>query len=55
MLQIFNVRAFHDYTSDTFVLMGHKVVDYLGKAADEGSAVNIYALMHHYTLDSFSV
>ncbi|KAF9925515.1 hypothetical protein BGZ67_008568 [Mortierella alpina] len=54
MVQIFSVKAFHDYTSDTFATMGLKVVDYLGKAADEGSVVNIYALMHHYTLDSFS-
>ncbi|KAF9566421.1 hypothetical protein EC968_003765 [Mortierella alpina] len=54
MVQIFNVKAFHDYTSDTFVTMGYKVIDYLGKAADEGSVVNIYALMHQYTMDSFS-
>ncbi|KAF9947053.1 hypothetical protein BGZ72_010908 [Mortierella alpina] len=54
IVQIFSVKAFHDYTNDTFVMTGHKVVEYLGKAADEGSVVNIYALMHHYTMDSFS-
>ncbi|KAF9955263.1 hypothetical protein BGZ70_010295 [Mortierella alpina] len=36
IVQIFNVKAFHEYNSDTFVTLGHKVVDYLGEAADEG-------------------
>ncbi|KAG0213597.1 hypothetical protein BGX28_004014 [Mortierella sp. GBA30] len=51
---IFNVKAFREYTSDVFVIQGKKVIDYLSKAADEGSIVDIHGLMHHYTLDSFS-
>ncbi|KAF9351089.1 Protein kinase alk2 [Mortierella sp. NVP85] len=50
---IFNVKAFREYTSDVFVIEGKKVLDYLGKAADEGTVVDFYALMLHFTLDSF--
>ncbi|KAF9351087.1 Protein kinase alk2 [Mortierella sp. NVP85] len=50
---IFNVKAFREYTSDVFVTEGQKVVDYLGKAADEGTIVDFHALMLHFTLDSF--
>ncbi|KAK3821893.1 MAG: cytochrome P450 [Benniella sp.] len=50
---IFNVKAFREYTSDVFVIEGKKVLDYLGKAADEGTVVDFQALMLHFTLDSF--
>ena len=50
---IFNVKAFREYTSDVFVIEGKKVLDHLGKAADEGTVVDFYALMLHFTLDSF--
>ncbi|KAK5797260.1 cytochrome P450 [Linnemannia elongata] len=55
IVQIFNIKAFREYTSDVFVIQGKKVIDYLGKAADEGFIVDIHGLMHQYTLDSFSV
>ncbi|KAF9362355.1 hypothetical protein BGX34_006345 [Mortierella sp. NVP85] len=50
---IFNVNAFREYISDVFVTEGKKVLDYLGKAADEGTIVDFHALMLHFTLDSF--
>lgn len=50
---VFNVKAFREYTSDVFVTEGKKVIDYLGKAADEGTIVDFHALMLHFTLDSF--
>ncbi|KAF9351088.1 Protein kinase alk2 [Mortierella sp. NVP85] len=50
---IFNVKAFREYTSDVFVAEGQKVIDYLGKAADEGTIVDFHALMLLFTLDSF--
>jgi len=51
--RIFNVKAFREYTSDVFVIEGKKVLDYLGKAADEGTVVDFHALMLHFTLDCF--
>lgn len=53
-LQVLNVNAFREYTSDIFVLEGQKVVDYLNKAADEGIVVDFQELMLHYTLDTFT-
>jgi len=50
---IFTVKAFREYTSDVFVIEGKKVLNYLGKAADEGTVVDFQALMLHFTLDSF--
>ncbi|KAG0195570.1 hypothetical protein BGX31_006059, partial [Mortierella sp. GBA43] len=50
---VFNVKAFREYTTDVFVIEGKKVLDYLGKAADEGTIVDFHALMLHFTLDSF--
>ncbi|KAF9952260.1 hypothetical protein BGZ70_000668 [Mortierella alpina] len=55
IVQIFNIKAFREFTSDVFVIQGKKVIDYLGKAADEGFIVDIHGLMHLYTLDTFSV
>ncbi|KAF8927369.1 hypothetical protein BGZ47_002194 [Haplosporangium gracile] len=55
IVQIFNIKAFREYTSDVFVIQGKKVIDHLGKAADEGIIVDIHGLMHLYTLDCFSV
>src|ERR1700761_7196841 len=50
---IFNVKAFKEYVSEVVVNEGHKVIDYLGKAADQGPIVDFHQLMMHYTLDSF--
>jgi hypothetical protein len=50
---IFNVKAFREYTSDVFVIEGQRVVDYLTKAADEGTIVDLHELFLKYTLDSF--
>ncbi|KAF9120503.1 hypothetical protein BGW39_011319, partial [Mortierella sp. 14UC] len=50
---IFNVRAFHEYTSDVFIKEAEKVLAYLGKAADAGTQVDFHALMLNFTLDTF--
>ncbi|KAF9343628.1 Protein kinase alk2 [Mortierella sp. AD094] len=50
---IFNVKAFREYTSDVFVIEGQRVVDYLTKAADEGTIVDLHELLLKFTLDSF--
>ncbi|KAF9092808.1 hypothetical protein BGX27_001724, partial [Mortierella sp. AM989] len=50
---IFNVKAFREYTSDVFVIEGQRVVDYLTKAADEGTIVDLHELFLKFTLDSF--
>ncbi|KAF9206027.1 hypothetical protein BGZ49_003135 [Haplosporangium sp. Z 27] len=50
---IFNVKAFKEYTSDVFVIEGQRVVDYLLKAADEGTIVDLHELFLKFTLDSF--
>jgi len=51
--RIFNVNAFREYVSDVFVAKGQKVVDYLGKAADEGTVVDINSLLLNFALDAF--
>lgn len=38
-----------------FVNEGHKVIEYLGKAADQGTIVDFHQLMLQFTLDSFGV
>ena len=53
--QIFTVKAFREYTSDSFVSEGRKVLDFLGQAADAGTIVDFHLLMHNYTLDSFGL
>ncbi|KAF9385396.1 hypothetical protein BGX21_001073 [Mortierella sp. AD011] len=50
---IFNVKAFREYTSDVFVIEGQRVVDFLTKAADEGTIVDLHDLFLRFTLDSF--
>ncbi|KAF9109132.1 hypothetical protein BGX27_007956 [Mortierella sp. AM989] len=50
---IFNVKAFRNYTSSVFVKESNMVVDYLGKAADEGREIDIHKLFYLFTLDSF--
>ncbi|KAG0041906.1 hypothetical protein BGZ83_001163 [Gryganskiella cystojenkinii] len=50
---IMNIKAFREYTSDVFVLEGNKVLEYLGRAADEGFEVDLHELFHKMTLDSF--
>ncbi|KAF9361751.1 hypothetical protein BGX26_012472 [Mortierella sp. AD094] len=50
---IFNIKAFAEYTSDVFVVEGKKVVDNLAKAADEGTVIDLQKLMLHFTLDTF--
>ncbi|KAG0028007.1 hypothetical protein BGZ82_008649 [Podila clonocystis] len=50
---IFTVKAFKEYVSEVFVNEGHKVIEYLGKAADQGTIVDFHQLMLHFTLDSF--
>lgn len=50
--QIFHVKAFHNYTSDVFVVQGKRLNDHLGKAADEGTAVDFQHLIDSFALDS---
>ncbi|KAG0038133.1 hypothetical protein BGZ82_001002 [Podila clonocystis] len=50
--RIFTVNAFKEYISDVFVAEGQKVIDYLAKAADEGTVVDFQLLMHHFALDA---
>ncbi|KAF9898270.1 hypothetical protein BX616_004262, partial [Lobosporangium transversale] len=50
---IFSVRAFREYTSDVFVVEGKKVLEHLGRAADQGTPIDFHDLMHRFTLDSF--
>ncbi|KAG0362681.1 hypothetical protein BG005_004555 [Podila minutissima] len=40
MSHIFNVKAFKEYVSEVFVNEGYKVIEYLGKAADQGTIVD---------------
>ncbi|KAF9371986.1 hypothetical protein CPC16_002719 [Podila verticillata] len=50
--QIFHVKAFNDYTSNVFVVQGKRLNDHLGKAADEGTAVDFQHLIGSFALDS---
>ncbi|KAF9971257.1 hypothetical protein BGZ73_005833 [Actinomortierella ambigua] len=50
---IFNVRSFREYTSDVFVHEGLKLIDFMGKAADSGSIVDLHHVFLAFTLDSF--
>ncbi|KAG0025629.1 hypothetical protein BGZ81_007007 [Podila clonocystis] len=50
--RIFTVNAFKEYISDVFVAEGQKVIDYLAKAADEGTVVDFQLLMQHFALDA---
>ncbi|KAF9112787.1 hypothetical protein BGX27_002788 [Mortierella sp. AM989] len=50
---VFSVKAFKEYTSDVFVIEGQLVVDYLIKAADEGTIVDLQELFLSFTLDCF--
>ncbi|KAG0344124.1 hypothetical protein BG005_002043 [Podila minutissima] len=52
MGRIFTVNAFKEYISDVFVTEGQKVIDYLAKAADEGTVVDFQLLMQHFALDA---
>ncbi|KAF9970337.1 hypothetical protein BGZ73_006962 [Actinomortierella ambigua] len=48
---IFTIQAFREYTSKVFVVHGKKVIEILGKAADQGSVVEFQSLMLSFTLD----
>ncbi|KAF9200956.1 hypothetical protein BGZ49_008807 [Haplosporangium sp. Z 27] len=50
---IFNVKAFRQYTSDVFCQEGELAIEYLNKMADAGTPVDIQQLFYCYTLDSF--
>ncbi|KAF9214696.1 hypothetical protein BGZ59_003184 [Podila verticillata] len=51
--RLFNVSAFREHVSDVFVAKGQKVVEYLGKAADEGTVADITSLLLNFALDAF--
>ncbi|KAF9355989.1 Protein kinase alk2, partial [Mortierella sp. AD094] len=48
---VFKVMALREYVNNVFVVEGKKVVDILGKAADEGIIVDLQHLMMSYTMD----
>ncbi|KAG0006212.1 hypothetical protein BGZ80_002533 [Entomortierella chlamydospora] len=50
---IFNVKAFRQYTSDVFCQEGHLAINYLNKFADTSRPVDLQQLFYCYTLDSF--
>ncbi|KAF9114084.1 hypothetical protein BGX27_000137 [Mortierella sp. AM989] len=50
---IFNVKAFRQYTSDVFCHEGDLAIEYLNKLADTGRPIDIQQLFLCYTLDSF--
>ncbi|KAG0244347.1 hypothetical protein BGW41_008111 [Actinomortierella wolfii] len=50
---IFNVRAFRDYTSNVFTHEAKIVIEYFNKMADEGKVVDLQEIFYKYTLDSF--
>ncbi|KAF9900604.1 hypothetical protein BX616_002551, partial [Lobosporangium transversale] len=50
---IFSVKAFREYTTDVFVVESKKVLEHLGRAADQGKIIDFHDLMNRFTLDSF--
>ncbi|KAF9167128.1 hypothetical protein DFQ26_005740 [Actinomortierella ambigua] len=50
---IFNVRAFRDYTSNVFTHEAKIVIEYFNKMADEGKVVDMQEIFYKFTLDSF--
>ncbi|KAF8981544.1 hypothetical protein BGZ46_002624 [Entomortierella lignicola] len=52
---VFSIKAFRDFTSNAFVSEARKVIDYLGKAADEGTVVDMQNLLLNFTLDTFGL
>ncbi|KAF8950197.1 hypothetical protein BGZ46_004673, partial [Entomortierella lignicola] len=50
---IFNVKAFRQYTSDVFCQEGELAIEYLNKMADTGRPIDLQQLFYCYTLDSF--
>ncbi|KAI8604915.1 cytochrome P450 [Dissophora ornata] len=52
-VSIFSVKAFREFTGNIFVLEGKKVIDILGKVADDGTVIDIQDLLLQYTLDVF--
>ncbi|KAF9427327.1 hypothetical protein BGZ76_002387 [Entomortierella beljakovae] len=47
--QIINMKAFQDYAGEVFITETKRVVEYLGKAADNGTIIDIQAMLHHLT------
>ncbi|KAF9955536.1 hypothetical protein BGZ70_010193 [Mortierella alpina] len=52
VISMFSSTAVREYT-DTFLAEGKKVLGHLGKAADEGSIIDLEILMRSYTFDTF--
>ncbi|KAF9999904.1 hypothetical protein BGZ79_006522 [Entomortierella chlamydospora] len=52
-VSIFNIKAFREFTSNVFVVVGKKVIEILGKAADEGTVIDLQRVILHFTLDVF--
>ncbi|KAF8950937.1 hypothetical protein BGZ46_004248, partial [Entomortierella lignicola] len=50
---IFKIKAFSEYTSSVFLVIGKKLLDCLGKAADEGTVIDLQRLFLNFTLDAF--
>ncbi|KAG0016993.1 hypothetical protein BGZ80_008713 [Entomortierella chlamydospora] len=52
-VNIFNAEAFREYTRSVFVVVAKEVIGNLGKAADEGTVIDLQTLMLHFTMDTF--
>ncbi|KAF9358000.1 hypothetical protein BGX26_002686 [Mortierella sp. AD094] len=52
-VSIFSIKAFREFTSSVFVVVAKKVIEALGKAADEGTTIDLQKMMLHFTLDTF--
>ncbi|KAF9101624.1 hypothetical protein BGX27_011398 [Mortierella sp. AM989] len=50
---VFNSKALRGYTTDVFVVEARKVVELFGKAADEGTVIDLQEVMLCFTMDAF--
>ncbi|KAF9101623.1 hypothetical protein BGX27_011397 [Mortierella sp. AM989] len=52
-VSVTNSKALRDYTTNVFVVEARKVVELFGKAADEGTVIDIQNMMLNFTMDAF--
>ncbi|KAF9095076.1 hypothetical protein BGX27_001323, partial [Mortierella sp. AM989] len=50
---VFNSKELRDYTPNVFVVEAKRVIDIFGKAADEGTVIDLQNVMLNFTLDTF--
>ncbi|KAF8981543.1 hypothetical protein BGZ46_002623 [Entomortierella lignicola] len=54
-VSVFSIKAFRELSSNVFVTEGKKVLEHLGRAADEGTVLDLQNLFLDFTMDSFGV